>query len=173
MRCTAQCNYCTCFPSFTPRVSANRCHSNQEQHGNTRPHIYTLSTSAQGQRMNNAEVVSEWKSPPLSPSFSPSLSNKEAMLPWRQWSPGTPSANYSPRCVKHRTNGGSDLCCCCHRHWDPIGWALLFDWISDLVFEREREREREISQGVPPVCQLTKKKFLFYFPCNEKVDLWE
>lgn len=88
--------------------------------------------------MNNAEVVSEWKSPPRFPSSSPSLSNKEAMLPWRQWSFGSPSANYRLLWVKNWTNGCLDQCCCCHRHGDPIGWALLFDWISDLVFERKK-----------------------------------
>lgn len=125
-----------------------------------RQYIHTHSTSTRGQRMNNAEVVSEWKSPPLFPSFSPSPSNKEAMLPWRQWSLGTPSANYSLPCVKHGTNGCSNWCCCCHRHWDPIGWALLFDWISDLVFER-----KNISRSA--TCVPTHKICLF-FPQNEK-----
>ena len=108
------------------------------KHTGISQYIYTHSTSTRGQGMNNAEVASEWKSPPLFPSFSPSLSNKEAMLPWRQWSPGTLSANCSLPCVKDRTNGCSSRCCCCHRHRNLIGWALLFDWISDLVFEREK-----------------------------------
>lgn len=98
----------------------------------TKPNIEThkhtpVSTSTHflqalgGQRMNNTEVTSEWKSPPPFPSFSPSLSNKEAMLPWRQWSLDTLLANYRLPRVKHSTNGSSIWCCCCHRHWNPIG----------------------------------------------------
>lgn len=115
------------------------------------------STSTRGQRMNNAEVASEWKSPPLFPLFSPSLSNKEAMLPWRQWSLGRVAANCSLSCVKRWANGCSGWCCYCHRPCKPIGCALLFDWISDLVFGEEK-----ISQGVPPVCQLWKYVYLFF-----------
>lgn len=143
MHCTAECNYCTGFTSFTPHVSANHLPPKprptwKHTRADIRQHVNTHSKSTRGQRMNNAEVVSERKSPPLFPSFSPSPSNKEAMLPWRQWSLGSLTANYSLPCVNQRANGSSGWCCFYHRHWDPIGCSLLFDWISDLVLGRKK-----------------------------------
>lgn len=158
-------------PLKSQPIATTQTKTNIETHTQTHTgisqYIYTHSTSTRGQRMNNAEVVSEWKSPPLFPSFSPSLSNKEAMLPWRQWSLGTLSANCSLPCVKHRTNGCSSWCCCCHRHWNPIGWALLFDWISDLVFER-----KNISRSA--TCVPTYEMCLFsFFHEMKRITLWE
>lgn len=150
-------------PFKSQPITMSQTKTNIERHTNTQAgisqYIYTHSTSTRGQRMNNAEVASEWKSPPLFPSFSPSLSNKEAMLPWRQWSLGMPSANYSLPCVKHSTNGCSNWCCCCHRHWNVIGRAVLFDWISDLVFERENISR---SATCVPTYKICLEFFFFY-----------
>jgi len=126
------------FTLIAQPITATQTTTNIETHTHISRFVCAHSTCTRGQRMNNAEVVSERKSPPLFPSFSPSLCNKEAMLPWRQRSPSTLAANYRLSCVKHRTNGCSDRCCCWHRHGDPIGWVLLFDWISDLVFKRKK-----------------------------------
>lgn len=132
MHCTAEGNYCK---GFTPVHLLSPSQSLPVKH--TRAHTCIRQSVLQGQRLNNAEVVvsgSSSPSPLLLLSFSPSLSNKEAMLPWRQWSPGAAAANHSLSCVEQPANGCPCLCCCCHRHCAVIGRALLFDWISDLVF---------------------------------------
>lgn len=149
-----------------PITTKTNTETHTQTHTGISQYIYTHSTSTRGQRMNNAEVVSEWKSPPLFPSFSPSLSNKEAMLPWRQWSLGTLSANHSLPCVKHQTNGCSSWCCCCHRHWNPIGWAPLFDWISDLVFERKKYLKE------CHLCANLQNVFVFFHEWK-RITLWE
>lgn len=108
---------------------------------------HTHSTNTRGQRMNNAEVPSEWKSPPLFPSFSPSLSNKEAMLPWRQWSLGALTTNYIPSCVKQPTNGQPRLVLL-------LPQTLRSYWLSAALWLNFRSCfwGEKTYQGVPPVC---------------------
>lgn len=63
MHCTAGCNCCIGFTLFTLYTTTNRCHPDQLRHMLQSVRIHRFNRL--GQKMNNAAMVSEWKSPLL------------------------------------------------------------------------------------------------------------